>query len=431
MFEFLQVSIALADVVRGQPASVPHGLALIGFVAVFAGLFTLVVLVPCWHFIELLFSRHNEVFGHATQGKSPYQTRGIQDKKLLPMDLISTHSAPFEHYGSQPRRTEPEPVLAHLAGLNDRVEASPARDKSVKSNLDHPKAEPLHIKTHERAGSSSADTEDFQGMLVSLQLLDEPSPLEPEKFIAYRAVAGEKLKKALKGVDAGVLATDDLYNAAAIAGRLKFSWLATAYQVAAFKQDSKPIYEVRALRHTVESGQFQQLSDTEAYKAAGRIVSSADEAYRRMLELVYTAEAPNCELIYSEAWNIAEHLRKYRPLITAFEELATKGYLTSYAHVIAAQLYAREGAVGWRTYMEQQTELAKEKLSAESPMATWYNSSQRELKQLVERLSNPDVRLADEREPIMKDLSRHPASNVRDLRQFRDVLEMLQRTAQN
>ncbi len=207
----------------------------------------------------------------------------------------------------------------------------------------------------------SSKVRDYQGQLLALRKQARSTP-----NAAYDADLRRLALFTLTDVKIGVkeLHADDCYNAAAVAGGLKMSDLAIWYMRAAFDKDKgNPVYESRILRHEIE---IQGDS-----KTASKIVA-------RILELVKHAPPPGCELIYSEAWNIAEHLRRYAPFILAFEEVTQRG-ATSYAHLITARLYMREGRLGWREHAEKHLEATKRLLANEPSQATWYPSSVREL----------------------------------------------------
>lgn len=235
--------------------------------------------------------------------------------------------------------------------------------------------------------------EDFEGALAEASLIEREAVLNDTVSPERRAECLNHLRTIRVGATEKLVTADVAYNASAIGGRLKLGKITEQLAEAAVQlSGNSPVYAARLYRHKVEA----------------RSGEDSDAAFNEMMKLVRQRPQATCELIYSEGWNVAEHLRRYRPLIDAleqgadveapFEDSTTPrlnhgqpfenafNELTSYGHAIAAQCYAREGVFGWEIGYKKHHQLAVEKLKTESPMSTWYAHTKRDLNKLSQRL---------------------------------------------
>ncbi len=204
------------------------------------------------------------------------------------------------------------------------------------------------------------------------------------------------IDRLLAGAKKGMVSANLLYNGSAIAGRLSLGVAELALVEEAVRlQPAATIYQVRKLRHLV------------GYKP-----EEVGESMERLRALVRDAKSENCELIYSEAWNVAEQTRDYAGLIAALSEAYELSQsdksrtFTSYGHVILAQAHARRGHAGWKDQTKRHLELANMCMANESPIATWYHSSRVEGGRLERRVFGADAPGPDGEgtEAVLKDI---------------------------
>lgn len=161
------------------------------------------------------------------------------------------------------------------------------------------------------------------------------------------------------------------------------------------------MHAIRLLRMRVESGDILgvvrnedrfAIDSTNPEREPSMAQRIREDAFTTVIAQVKDAPLPNCELIYSEAWNVVEHTRRYRELINVLEqshnERANNGeYFPSYGHVLLARAYAREGAPGWAQEAESNLLEAHQKAESESPLSTWFTSTRKEIVELQGTLS--------------------------------------------
>lgn len=177
-----------------------------------------------------------------------------------------------------------------------------------------------------------------------------------------------------------------VFNSAATAGKFDFDDLALKLQTMAYHLSPTPSHQLAMLdnEHNLgrgyifESGVLKDkgLEPREARKAA--FVSA--------LKTVEKGVRPQSEIILSRSWNMAERGREdgaYDALIKSVQkgiDAADEGTLAaSYYYVTLFQLLARRANSGWKDEALAAAQKAVDALAQESPLATWYGSSVREL----------------------------------------------------
>ncbi len=188
-------------------------------------------------------------------------------------------------------------------------------------------------------------------------LTDPGARLQAKQVLTVLVAAAEK--------DRSNIDSNELFNASGVASKLDFQGLAR--RLAQLAYDFRPIqiHKARLLRMT--AAQAESLENEDSQKAR-------DDAINEILRMIENLSLRSPELIVSEAWNVAERERRYDLLIEALENASARQnvYTPSYAHLIAARAYARQGAPGWDRKMNDHISVSLEKLANESPHSTWY-----------------------------------------------------------
>jgi len=189
------------------------------------------------------------------------------------------------------------------------------------------------------------------------------------------------------------ITADTLFNASGFASSYKFVARSHILSTLSIWMEEQPAYLARNYRQQVETGNafFVENRDgsyTLVSENAGNKVDVAKKirqrAYENLLELARNAAIVNCELVYSEAVNSAEHSSQFRPLIETFESSlaernASGRYFPSYGHTALAKVYLRASEPGWKDKFTFHINAAREKLAEESPVSSWHDSTRKDL----------------------------------------------------
>lgn len=160
--------------------------------------------------------------------------------------------------------------------------------------------------------------------------------------------------------------SDFIFNAAQTASRLQQSALAfELMQVAHTKRPNDAPIQAGRLSAIVEIGDEKEVKD----------------AFAGLMSMVANLDANSPHIVLSEAWNAAEHLRRYDALVSAVDRLIqSKERLVkpSYAYFIKAYALTRASRPGDMEAARVTVEEGLSLLENESPNAVWHEASQRE-----------------------------------------------------
>ena len=166
-----------------------------------------------------------------------------------------------------------------------------------------------------------------------------------------------------------VVMSEILYNAAGTASRLQMPGLATALAQGAWTRQQSPEYETRFYRSQMEAGEIDE-----------------EQGLSRVIGVLDTLESThNMHLTLSETFNVAVGTGRLEEAIGAFDRLIARfGEKTpSYAHVVRAEMKLLVGFHGDVEAALEDIGVGLEKLSTESPNATWFDSSVSGSRQLL------------------------------------------------
>ena len=189
----------------------------------------------------------------------------------------------------------------------------------------------------------------------------------------------------------GNVNANTVFNAAANAGRMQDTLRSLRLMTLAADLEPSDAHQLAKLDEEYKMG----ISFSVSGGSISRIESDAgtirETAFARAMEIVAKGKLQQSEIIISRAWNMAERGREegaLDALIEVLEGLVSprKGNVTSYVHVTLAQLYGRQALPDWEGKAKAALTTAIELLAKESPLATWYDSSQRELGTISQRL---------------------------------------------
>lgn len=249
---------------------------------------------------------------------------------------------------------------------------------------------------------------DAQGAYKAVsEISNKPTATEDD-----RRVALTYLRKLIQlGVE-GRVDPNILFNATSAASKLDFDFEALQIAALCAHWDPKPSHIARKNRLEDIFGARFVLRDNhlERDEVSANVVRS--EAWTAALEQVRRMPTIQCELILSEAHNIAVRNREsgfMDELITVIEtssQSKDNRQTPSYLYVILGGLYAMRGNLQWREGYEDTITKALQILKQESPSSTWYWHTIRDLlsntTKLGERVSMVQ-RLKDAEVPMPSD----------------------------
>ncbi len=165
--------------------------------------------------------------------------------------------------------------------------------------------------------------------------------------------------------------SDFILNAAQTASRLQQNALAyDLMQVAYTKRPNDAPIQAGRLSAIVEIGDEKEVKD----------------AFGSLMNMVVNLDANSPHIVLSEAWNAAEHLRRYDALVAAIDKLLKsdqRQLKPSYAYFIKAFALTRASRPGDLAIARSTMEEGLALLSKESPNAIWYDASVRELRKCL------------------------------------------------
>ncbi len=196
------------------------------------------------------------------------------------------------------------------------------------------------------------------------------------------------------------------FNAAQEAARLNLEKLAHKFAAYAVILDPTSVHQVRLLRSEhLRGDRFEPVTDKDAQTGETLIeLKSAnpenspeiarrlrDEAFQKAMDGLRDVPLFNCHLVYAETWNIAINAERLPDLIAALDRsiliASQEGrYISSYAHVIAAQAISAVGDQDWMDGATHHLATAMSKLQTESRRATWFFHSLNESQKLANQL---------------------------------------------
>jgi hypothetical protein len=160
--------------------------------------------------------------------------------------------------------------------------------------------------------------------------------------------------------------SDFIFNAAQTASRLQQNALAyDLMQVAFTKRPNDAPIQAGRLSAIVEIGDEKEVKD----------------AFAALMNMVVNLDANSPHIVLSEAWNAAEHLRRYDVLVAAvdrFVQSKDRVVKPSYAYFIKAYALTRASRPGDLAAAKLTMEEGLAILTVESPNAVWYEASLRE-----------------------------------------------------
>lgn len=166
--------------------------------------------------------------------------------------------------------------------------------------------------------------------------------------------------------------SDFVFNAAQTAGRLQQHSLAfDLMEVAYTKRPNDAPIQAGRLSAIVSIGAEKEVKD----------------AFSSLMNMVANLDANSPHIVLSEAWNAAEHLRRYDALVEAVDRLLKSDdrlVKPSYAYFVKAYALTRASRPGDIALAKTTADDGLKVLSTESPNAVWYEASLRQYGKCVE-----------------------------------------------
>lgn len=157
---------------------------------------------------------------------------------------------------------------------------------------------------------------------------------------------------------------DVVFNAAQLCDRLKHVDLGSRLVETAYKLNPSDEPIKAAMLST-----RVQLADEE----------SAGQAFSELMAMVSKISRNSPHIVLSEAWNAANNLRRYEPLIEKLNELTSSAgasrFRPSFAYALLARAYLSASRPGDLGRAEDALSGAKQKLLEESVLANWHDAT--------------------------------------------------------
>lgn len=216
------------------------------------------------------------------------------------------------------------------------------------------------------------DDFDLEGKISRITEETKDSENELTKDEAWRLQAIATLRLLVEAQKKRNFQSDFIFNAAQAASRLQQNALAyDLMQVAYTKRPNNAPIQAGRYSAIVEIGDEKEVED----------------AFKSLMKMVANLDSNSPHIVLSEAWNAAEHLRKYDSLIAAIDQLLKNQQQTlkpSYAYFIKAFALTRASRPGDLDMARSTIEEGLDILSKESPNAVWYDASIREYLKCLE-----------------------------------------------
>lgn len=147
----------------------------------------------------------------------------------------------------------------------------------------------------------------------------------------------------------------------------------------------------RISRYDLEGRLVQAAAEAQPRSAAARALSlqsearkgqnSGEVAFESLMDMVSGLTMDNPHIVLAEAWNAAEDLRRYGPLISAIDELIARqvdepgAFLPSYAHALKGEVHLRRALSGDVAIGTASLVLAVNALKGEGMYSQWAMST--------------------------------------------------------
>lgn len=200
----------------------------------------------------------------------------------------------------------------------------------------------------------------------------------------------------LKGVE-GQVDPNVLFNSAVDASRLGMR--EQAAQLAALASFARPSLSHRSYELQLSELFGQEYTFDEQTRELIIVELSQSEvrerAWAELMTLVAEVPRSGAEQVYSRAQNVAVRNRTFGHYTQMIEVMETSfsakpDQVTSYAHATLAQLLSWESAEGWKGRYSSAVEAALSEMAKESPSASWYPHTARELVEEALRIGELD-----------------------------------------
>lgn len=201
---------------------------------------------------------------------------------------------------------------------------------------------------------------DIEGQIMNVVFESE----DPSNILdsAWRTRAITVLNKFSEALENKGFPATFVFNAAQVCRQLRQFQLAEEMTNAAFEKD--PSAPIQALKLASE--------------VANKTGPERDLAYSALVDMVAHLDYQSSpQIVLAEAWNAAEGIRSYEPLVKAIEELAAstkKERVPSYAYLIQAQAMLRIGYPGVREDALPVIEKGYAVYQQESSLSQWNES---------------------------------------------------------
>lgn len=254
-----------------------------------------------------------------------------------------------------------------------------------KLKISYAEVEPI-VSTYLKYKEATKDLEvDFSGPFHELNKKEESGDFNWTNQ-SERQAWQQALLKLEEGALKRRVASNDAYNGAQMAARLRMPDISHRLAVLANWLHSTPINGARILRSEYERGEqykVAQNSDGDFYLESNNPNGDPEKAnhikqmaLENVLKIALEAPVYKAELFYSELWNLGQNAEDLRYFIDPMERISASSkdgdkYFPSYGHALLSQAYALWGGSQWLEKSRSHLQVAQEKLSSESPLASW------------------------------------------------------------